>query len=97
VKEWHYNHGRQLQVRRFGYVKSISLKYVVAHVKQDELYSKVTELAGGALPGSRGFLSKYQQGLKFLLDNLSASEKVEYKTMADQWTNEPPPAEIQSK
>lgn len=97
MKEWYYNHGRRPQVRRFGYVKQISLKHVVAHVKQDELYSKVKELSGGAPPGSKAFLSKYQQGLKFVLDNLSASEKEEYQTLASEWTNASPPADVQEK
>ena len=70
---------------------------MIAHFKQDELYSKVKELSGGAPPGSHDFLAKYQQGLKFLLDNLSESEKAEYQTVASQWTNDAPPADIQTK
>jgi hypothetical protein len=66
-------------------------------VKGYELYMQVKELSGGAPPGSHEFLAKYQQGLKSLLDNLSASEKVEYKTLASQWTNESPPPDIQTK
>ena len=97
VKEWYYNHGWWPQVWRFRYVKPISLKYVIAHVKQDELYEKINQLSEGAPPGSQVFLSKYQQGLKFLLDNLSASEKSEYQAVASQWTNESPPANIQTK
>ena len=97
MKEWYYNHGRWPQVRRFGYVKTISLKYVVGHLKQDELYSKVKELAEGAPPGSRAFLAKYQQGLKCLLDNLSPSERIEYQVIAKQWTNEAPPVDVQKR
>ena len=75
----------------------ISLKYVVGHLKQDELYSKVKELVGGAPPGSRAFLAKYQQGLKCLLDNLSPSERIEYQVIAKQWTNEAPPVGVQKR
>ena len=70
---------------------------MLAHLKQDELYSKVKELSGGAPPGSRAFLSKYQQGLKILLDSLSEAEKKEYQTVASQWTNDAPPPDIQTK
>ena len=70
---------------------------MIAHVKQDELYLKVDELSGGAPPGSQAFLSKYQQGLKVLLDNLSPSERSEYQTLASQWTNESPPGDVQTK
>lgn len=97
MKEWYYNHGRRPQVRRFGYVKPISLKYVVGHLKQDEVYAKVKELSRGAPPGSQAFLAKYQQGLKSVLDRLSASERLEYQMIAKEWTNQAPPAEVQQK
>ena len=97
MKEWYYNHGRHPQVQQFGYIKPISLKYVVGHLKQDELYSKVKDLAGGAPPGSQAFLAKYQLGLKYLLDNLSAAERSEYQNIAKQWTNETPPLDVQKK
>lgn len=70
---------------------------MVANVKQQEVYSKIRDLAGGAPPGSKAFLSMYQRGLRCIVDGLSPMEKKEYQEMAKEWSEESPPTDVQRK
>ena len=70
---------------------------MVAHLKQEEVYSRVRELAGGSPPGSKAFLAKYQTGLKYIVDGLPLSERRVYETMAKEWSEEAPAADVQRK
>lgn len=82
---------------KFGYVKLISTRFVVAHLRQDQIHEVVTRLAKGAPPGSRVFLAKYQQGLMEVMAGLTDAEKEEYKGLAEEWTNAVPPPDVQRK
>ncbi|EDQ98900.1 uncharacterized protein LACBIDRAFT_335564 [Laccaria bicolor S238N-H82] len=82
---------------KFGYVKLISTRYVVAHLQQEQIHEVVTRLAKGVSPGSRVFLAKYQQGLKEVMGGLTDAEKEEYKGLAEEWTNAVPPPDVQRK
>jgi hypothetical protein len=82
---------------KFGYVKAISTRFVVAHLRQEQIHEVVTRLAKGAPPGSRAFLAKYQQGLKEVMMGLTEVEKDEYKALAEEWTNVVPPPDVQRK
>jgi len=82
---------------KFGYVKVISTRFVVVHLRQEQIHEVVTRRAKGALPGSRAFLAKYQQGLKEVMAGLTEAEKEEYKAMAEEWTNAVPPPDVQRK
>ncbi|EDR07823.1 uncharacterized protein LACBIDRAFT_298027 [Laccaria bicolor S238N-H82] len=97
IKEWFQNHGRRIRMPKFGYVKLISTRYVVAHLRQEQIHEVVTRLAKGAPPGSRAFLAKYQQGLKEVMGGLTDAEKEEYKGLAEEWTNAVPPPDVQRK
>lgn len=82
---------------KFGYVKVISTRFVVAHLRQEQIHEVVTRLAKGAPAGSRSFLAKYQQGLKEVMAGLTAAEKEEFKRLAEEWTNVVPPPDVQRK
>lgn len=69
----------------------------MANVKQQEVYAKITHLAGGAPPGSKAFLAMYQKGLRCIVDELSPTEKKEYQEMAKEWAEECPPPDVQRK
>ncbi|EDR06209.1 uncharacterized protein LACBIDRAFT_329028 [Laccaria bicolor S238N-H82] len=97
IKEWFQKHGRRIRMPKFGYVKLISTRYVVAHLRQEQIHEVVKRLAKGAPPGSRVFLAKYQQGLKEVMGGLTDAEKEEYKGLAEEWTNAIPPPDVQRK
>ena len=82
---------------KFGYNKVISARFVVAHLRQEQIHDIVTRLAKGTPPGSRAFLAKYQQGLKQVMAGLTEVEKEEYKKLAEEWTNVVPPPDVQRK
>jgi hypothetical protein len=97
VKEWFYNHGRKNAVKdRVAYVQKWSMKKVVAHVLKAEV-DEICREQTGAMSGAQAYIAGYQKALKEVIEGLSAQDKELYQQMAQQWTDQSPPAEVQRK
>lgn len=69
----------------------------MAQEKTDELDNQISEMTGGAKPGTKEYMAFYQKGLNKLMDKVEESEIDEAKALAEKWNNEGPPDEIKSK
>jgi hypothetical protein len=97
IKEWFYNRGRKNAIKdRVTYVKKWTLKKVVGHVLKAEVDETCRDQTD-APPGAQEYIAGYQTALKQVVDGLSAADKEEYLQMAQQWTDQSPPAEVQRK
>jgi hypothetical protein len=69
----------------------------LAQEKTEELESKISEMTGGAKPGTKEYMSFYQKGLNKLMDKVEENEIDEAKALAEKWNNEGTPDDIKAK
>jgi hypothetical protein len=68
----------------------------LARQRPGELTSIVKELSG-AEPGSKDYLSHYQEGVKKLWDTISSDDQELLREETEKWNSEAPPADVQAK
>jgi hypothetical protein len=91
-----YNNGRQRRRKQAWSTRRYTYRHVVGNDMKAEIQEAVEELSG-ALPGTREYFSKYQEGLKIICDRLPPDVIEQYKLAAKSWNEEKPPAEVQQQ
>jgi len=98
ISTYFHNHGRRKKAKtHISYVRRWSLNQVVGHERKAELEVLCRAAAPGHLPGSRGYLKKYQKVLTEFVETLPAEDKNRYTQMAQEWSDRCPPVEVQQK
>jgi hypothetical protein len=66
----------------------------VLHQKEVE---KLCRTRSQAVPGERAYSKSYQKVLKTYTESLSADQQMQYQEMADEWSDQSPPQEVQQR
>jgi hypothetical protein len=95
---WFHYYGRARHSRdKFRYGTVWSARTVIGYKYADKLSRKVQDLAGGAVPGSKEFMSHYQRGLTKMLKKLPDDVIDEAGITAQKWNLKGPPSDLQAK
>lgn len=66
----------------------------VLHQKEVE---ELCRNSSNAVPGEKEYLKSYQKVLKSYTEGLSDDQQAKYKEMANEWSDQSPPLEVQQK
>jgi hypothetical protein len=95
---WFHYYGRAKNSRdKFRYGTAWTARTVVGYKYADRLSTKVQDLAGGAVPGSKEFMSHYQRGLTKMIKKLPNEVVEEAGRTAQKWNLQGPPSGLQAK
>jgi hypothetical protein len=50
-----------------------------------------------ATPGTKAYMGGYQKALAQVVDGLTEEEETEYQILAEEWTKQSPPTEVQQR
>jgi hypothetical protein len=73
-----------------------TVRRVVQHTMKDQIVERVTKKDRDALPGSKEFISAYQEACTALLAGLTPAQLVECERLVDEWNSVGPDSTTQA-
>ncbi|KAN0141562.1 hypothetical protein V8E53_000024 [Lactarius tabidus] len=96
VRKWFYNHYDQPERQYVKFIRGWSARNAFYHMCHDEVMTEAEKLSGSP-PGSRAFFGSLQNATMKLWKCLPDEEQQVYVRLANKWSGEPPPANIQAR
>ncbi|KAN0141769.1 hypothetical protein V8E53_000231 [Lactarius tabidus] len=96
VRKWFYNHYDRPERQYVKFIRGWSARNTFYHMCRDEVMTEAEKLSGSP-PGSRAFFSSLQNATTKLWKCLPNEEQQVYVRLANKWSGEPPPANIQAR
>ncbi|KAN0125338.1 hypothetical protein V8E53_015595, partial [Lactarius tabidus] len=96
VRKWFYNHYDRPERQYVKFIRGWSARNAFYHMCRDEVMTEAEKLSGSP-PGSRAFFGSLQNATTKLWKCLPDEEQQVYVRLANKWSGEPPPANIQAR
>jgi len=95
IRKWFYNNYKGIQKEVFKFTRKWTARNVYFHEHRDEVLDETTKSSG--LSGRQpGFAGEFQKALSRLWNDATVEEKQRCQAMADRWSVDMPPVELQA-